>query len=171
MTMRRAFNREICPASRLKKRHVQRETRLPTNFVALHVSNMKIRPQVMHRFGCIDCGQVGGRQKFLGTPRQPSDFKANCTVSATSAGTKVGQVGARPLVELSACRGLVRGDCSPGAQDSCHMKRPVGPLGCRVISRAARTELVTGRWSLTAQMPITKTSWCGWQESNLRPSP
>ena len=62
----------------------------------MHVSNMKIRPQVMHRVACIDCGQVGGLKKSAGTPRQPSDFKANCTVSMTSAGDKCWASGRPP---------------------------------------------------------------------------
>jgi hypothetical protein len=38
----------------------------------------------MHRVACIDCGQVGALKKSAETPRQPSDFNANCTVSMAS---------------------------------------------------------------------------------------
>ena len=68
---------------------------------------MKNRPQVMHRLACMDCGQVGGLRKSAGTPRQPSDFEGNCTVSACmatykcSAGAKPGNgAPARPGVAL-----------------------------------------------------------------------
>ena len=39
----------------------------------------------MHSLGCIVCGQVGGPQNSPGTPRQPSDFEPDCTVSKGSA--------------------------------------------------------------------------------------
>ena len=39
----------------------------------------------MHRLQCIRCEQVRGMWKSAGTPRRPSDFRPNCTVSACPA--------------------------------------------------------------------------------------
>ena len=47
--------------------------------------------------------------------------------------TNVGQVGARPLGRPATLGTARHIDCSSGAQGSCLMKRPAGPLGCQDI--------------------------------------
>jgi hypothetical protein len=110
----------------------------------------------MHRVACIDCGQVGGRQKFRGTPRQPSDFKANCTVSRTSAVDKYRPDGCRPPVgqttpDIASDPSLFawRTDFLPDEKT----RRPTrlsGQFG------ETRRELVTAIWSHIVRMPITR---------------
>ncbi len=70
--------------------------------------------------------------------------------------TNVGQVGACTLVHDFGSVHAVALTCSSRAQASCQMKRPIGPLGCQVISRFAPTELVTGQWSPTRARSITR---------------
>ena len=117
---------------------------------------MKIHPQVMHRLECIDCGQVGGLKKSAGTPRQPSDFKANCTVSMASAVDKCWASGCPHTYRRFGPRRPPALTCSSDAHGSCLMKRPAGPLDCRVIFGPTRTEPVTDTWSRNRKMPTTR---------------
>src|SRR3954467_4695768 len=99
--MQGALEVEKRPASRLKKRHVQRETRLPTKRMATACWAFIVakRPSVetasllgfcdvarlQHGNSstsyaqdvCIGCEQVRSMWESAGTPRQPSDFCPN----------------------------------------------------------------------------------------------
>jgi hypothetical protein len=110
----------------------------------------------MHRTACIDCGQVGGRQKSLGTPRQPSDFRVNCTVSRTLPVDKYRPGRSASLVELDtelSGRELglfaYRTEFLPDEKT----RRPTRLSGHFLDGPG---ELVTREWSPTARMPITR---------------
>src|ERR1700748_2702603 len=108
---------------------------------------MKIRPQVMHRMECIDCGQVGGRRKSLGTPRQPSDFKANCTVSRGSAADKCWASGHPHTGLLSSQAEPCRADLFVRRTRFLPDEKTRRPTRLSGHFRATRTELVTGESS------------------------
>jgi hypothetical protein len=96
---------------------------------------MKIHPQVMHsaRASIVDKLKACESQR---------ERRANPAISTPivpfgdlNPRTNIEEVGARkPDGERERAATSIQ-ICSPGAQDSCLVKRPIGPLGCRVIYR------------------------------------